>query len=189
MQFFFALIPFVALASAYQITSPGGAAGWTTAGPNVVAWQRVSTDALNFTLVLSNQAQTPSYSQVLAALVDGTLGTFTVSPPSTGYPTGNGFQVNFVQDTEHLSTIYAQSTQFAIAQATTTASSLSTATTPFTPTNPVATTTDTSTDTNTDLNPTGSLTNTTAPSKNGADRMAVAGSASLIFGALAAIVL
>jgi hypothetical protein len=187
MQFLFALIPFVALASAYQITSPGGAAGWTTAGPNVVTWQRVSTDAANFTLLLVNQAKTPTYSQVLAALVDGTLGNFTVSPPSTGYPTGSGFQVNFVADTSDLSTIYAQSGQFTIGQATTTASALSTPITSFTPTTAVPTTTDTNT--GTDLNPTGSLTNTTAPSKNGADRITAAGSAGLIFGALAAIVL
>ncbi|KAH9062288.1 hypothetical protein EDB87DRAFT_335143 [Lactarius vividus] len=186
MHFFFTLLSFVALASAYQVTSPGGSAGWTIAGPNVVTWQRVSTDALNFTIVLSNQARTPSYQQVLAALVDGNLGKFTVSPPSTGFPTGTGFQVNLVQDSQNLNTIYAQSQQFAIVQATTTTSSSLTATTPLfsTATTPVLT----NTDTNTDLNPTGSLTNTTAPS-NGADRITAVGSAGLIFGVLAAMVL
>ncbi|KAH9071572.1 Ser-Thr-rich glycosyl-phosphatidyl-inositol-anchored membrane family-domain-containing protein [Lactarius deliciosus] len=182
MQFFFTLLSFVALASAYQVTSPGGSSGWTIAGPNVVTWQRVSTDPLNFTIVLSNQARTPSYQQVLAALIDGNLGKFTVSPPSTGFPTGTGFQVNLVKDSENLSTIYAQSQQFAIVQATTTTSSSLTATTPFT------TRVATNTDTNTDLNPTGSLTNTTAPS-NGADRITAAGSAGLVFGVLAAMVL
>ncbi|KAI9467333.1 hypothetical protein BJY52DRAFT_1220048 [Lactarius psammicola] len=182
MQFFFTLLSFVALASAYQVTSPGGAAGWTIAGPNVVTWQRVSTDALNFTIVLSNQAQTPNYQQVLAALVDGTLGRFTVSPPSTGFPTGTGFRVNLVQDSQNLNTIYAQSEQFSITQPTTTVTSSRTTTTPFTSTS------NTLTNTDTDLNPTGSLTNTTAPS-NGADRMATAGSAGLIFGVLAAMVL
>ncbi|KAH9173333.1 hypothetical protein EDB89DRAFT_1850369 [Lactarius sanguifluus] len=129
MQFFFTLLSFVALASAYRVTSPGGSSGWTIAGPNVVTWERVGTDALNFTIVLSNQAQTPSYQQVLAALVDGTLGKFTVRPPSTGFPTGTGFQVNLVEDSESLSTIYAQSQQFSIVQATTTTSSSLTATT------------------------------------------------------------
>ncbi|KAH8982792.1 hypothetical protein EDB92DRAFT_1621215 [Lactarius akahatsu] len=181
MQFFFSLLSFVALASAYRVTSPGGSSGWTIAGPNVVTWERVSTDALNFTIVLSNQARTPSYQQVLAALVDGTPGKFIVRPPSTGFPTGTGFQVNLVEDSENLSTIYAQSQQFSIVQATTTTSSSLTAT-------PLTTPAATNTDTNTDLNPTGSLTNTTAPS-NGADRISAAGSASLIFGVLAAMVL
>ncbi|KAH9042864.1 hypothetical protein EDB84DRAFT_899140 [Lactarius hengduanensis] len=183
MQFFFTLLSFVALASAYQVSSPGGSSGWTIAGPNVVTWQRVNTDALNFTIVLSNQARTPSYQQVLAALVDGTLGKFTVSPPSTGFPTGTGFQVNLVADSQNLNSIFAQSQQFSILQATTTTSSSLTAT-PLFSTTPAAT----NTDTNTDLNPTGSLTNTTAPS-NGADRISAAGSASLIFGVLAAMVL
>ncbi|KAF8270923.1 hypothetical protein EI94DRAFT_1569491 [Lactarius quietus] len=128
MKFFFTLISSIALASAYSISSPGGAAGWTTAGPNVVTWQRVSTDPLNFTIVLSNQNITPSYSQELNALVDGTLGNITCSAPSTGWPTGDGFQVNFVQDPTHLSTILAQSQQFSITQPNTTSTGLSTAT-------------------------------------------------------------
>lgn len=57
MKSFFVLPSFVALAAAYSISSPGGSAGWTTAGPNIVTWTRVSTDALNFTLVLSNQVR------------------------------------------------------------------------------------------------------------------------------------
>ena len=67
MHFLFALIPFVALASAYQVTSPGGAAGWTTAGPNVLTWQRVSTDALNFTIVLNNQVRFFSWLTLIVA--------------------------------------------------------------------------------------------------------------------------
>lgn len=57
MKFFVALISFVASASAYSISSPGGSAGWTTAGPNSVTWTRVSTDPSNFTVVLSNQVR------------------------------------------------------------------------------------------------------------------------------------
>jgi len=187
MQFFFALIPFLALASAYQVTSPGGAAGWTTAGPNVVTWQRVSTDQQNFTIVLSNQARTPSYQQVLAALVDGSLGKFTVSPPSTGFPTGSGFQVNLVNDTENLNTILAQSQQFSIVTATTTGSFSGTiiSSTPTSAGTPTDTNNaNTGTDTNTALNPTGSTSKT-----SGAGRITAGGSAGLIFGALAALVL
>jgi hypothetical protein len=184
MKSFFALSSFVALTAAYQISSPGGAAGWTTAGPNSVAWTRVSTDPLNFTIVLSNQNITPSYSQVLDALVDGTLGNITVNPPSTGFPTGDNFQVNFVQDSTHLTTIYAQSQQFSLKQSNGTSTTASTPTT-FVTTNPTQTTGTGTTDTDTnDLNPTGTTT-----SKNGADRTKAAGGISLIFGALAAMVL
>ena len=64
-----------------------------------------------------------------------------------------------------------------------------------TPTNPTPTPTPTPTPaatTATDtgkLNPTSSLTNTTAPGKNSADRITAAGSTSLIFAALAAFIL
>jgi hypothetical protein len=185
MKFFFTLPSFVALATAYQITSPGGATGWTTAGPNSVAWSRVSTDPLNFTIVLVNQNITPSYSQALDALVDGTLGNITVNPPSTGFPTGDNFQVNFVQDATHLSTILAQSTQFSITQSNSTSTTTSTPTT-FATTNPTQTA-GTGTDTNTnDLNPTGT---TNGTSKNGAERTKAAGGVGLIFGVLAAMAL
>jgi hypothetical protein len=186
MKFFLVLPSFVALAAAYSISSPGGSAGWTTAGPNEVSWTRVSTDPLNFTIVLSNQNITPSYSQVLDALVDGTLGSTAVNPPSTGWPTGNNFQVNFVQDANDLNTIYAQSQQFSITQSNTTSTTSTTTPTTFATTNPTQTT-GTGTDT-TDLNPTGT-TNGTTSSKNGADRTKAAGGVGLIFGVLAAMVL
>ena len=56
----------------------------------------------------------PPTSQVLAALVDGSLGTTNVNPPSGGWKTGKGFQVNLVKDAEDLNTILAQSPQFEI---------------------------------------------------------------------------
>lgn len=52
--------------------------------------------------------------QVLAALVDGKLGTITANPPSAGWPTGTGFRVNLVQDPDSLNTILAQSGEFNI---------------------------------------------------------------------------
>ncbi|KAI0306866.1 hypothetical protein B0F90DRAFT_1622260 [Multifurca ochricompacta] len=142
MHILFTLLSLIASAYAYQVITPGGASGWTTAGPNVVTWQRVDTDPRNFTILLVNQVGPsasspppplilmlltercimPLGSQVLAALVDGTLDTFTVSPPSTGYPTGTGFRVNLVVDSEHLDSILAQSQQFSIVQPNTTAS-------------------------------------------------------------------
>ena len=39
---------------AYQVTQPSLANGWTTSGPNVIKWNKKSTDRLNFTAVLTN---------------------------------------------------------------------------------------------------------------------------------------
>jgi len=178
----FALISFVACACAYQVTSPGGATGWTTVGPNTVSWQRVNSDALNFTLLLVNTNDS-SVQQILAALVDGTTGTFTVRSPNPALPVGNNFRVNLVKDSQSLTTIYAQSQEFAITQSSTTTSPSSTTPPGNSPSNtPVAQNTD-------DLNPATSLTNTTAPTTNSADRISAAGSTSLIFAALAALIL
>lgn len=150
MRCLFALLSFVATACAYQVLTPGNAAGWTSAGPNTVTWQRVATDPATFTMLLVNQVRTslltspllriplillclsqdqnvlPGGKEVLIATVDGTTGTVTVSPPSSGFPVGNGFQINFVQDPQDLNTILAQSQQFAITQSSTTAGASST---------------------------------------------------------------
>jgi len=61
--------------------------------------------------------------QILAALVDGTLGKTSLNPPSGGWPTGANFRVNLVQDDSNLSAILAQSPEFTInATASTTGS-------------------------------------------------------------------
>lgn len=56
----------------------------------------------------------PLGDQVLAALVDGDLGTIIANPPSGGWPVGSGFRVNLVQDPQSLTTILAQSAEFNI---------------------------------------------------------------------------
>jgi len=109
-----AVLAFAASALAYQVTSPNNSTGWTTSGPNTVTWTMVSTDPSNFTVVLSNQASFPPEQQILAALVQGSLGHLTVNPPSGGWKAGTGFQVNFVKDATDLDTILAQSNQFTI---------------------------------------------------------------------------
>ncbi|TBU23504.1 hypothetical protein BD311DRAFT_781653 [Dichomitus squalens] len=113
-----ALLAFAASALAYTVTEPDASTGWTTSGPNVVAWQSVSTDPANFTIVLDNQVQQPPTTQVLDALVVGSEGKITVNPPSGGWKAGKGFRVNLVADTEHLTTILAQSPQFDIVAST-----------------------------------------------------------------------
>ncbi|OCH92162.1 hypothetical protein OBBRIDRAFT_470023 [Obba rivulosa] len=118
-----AALVFVASAFAYSISSPNQSAGWTITGPNTVVWSMVSTDPQNFTIVLSNQVVSPPTQQILAALVDGSLGQMTVNPPSGGWQTGTGFRVNLVKDANDLDSILAQSDQFAITVASSSSSS------------------------------------------------------------------
>ncbi|KDQ64310.1 hypothetical protein JAAARDRAFT_118210 [Jaapia argillacea MUCL 33604] len=121
---FVAVLSFAASALAYQVTFPTATQGWTVTGPNMLTWNRVSTDPTNFTALLTNQDRSilPT-DEVLVAFVDGTTGSVTVNAPSNSFPIGSGFQVNLVQDTTHLSTIYAQSNQFNITQSTASVSS------------------------------------------------------------------
>ncbi|KAI0939400.1 hypothetical protein AcW1_004455 [Taiwanofungus camphoratus] len=123
------LLAFAASSLAYTITSPTNSSGWTTSGPNTVSWTKVSTDPVNFTVVLSNQQVYPPVQQVLDALVVGSDSSTVVNPPSGGWVAGTGYQVNLVQDPTHLDSILAQSQQFSIAQTTssTFSSSFSTA--------------------------------------------------------------
>jgi len=231
MRSFFALLALVSSACAYQVLTPGNSNGWTTGGPNIVTWQRVGTDAENFTMVLvnqvgsslhtasslhpasflgvsQNQAVLSSGQEILVALVNGSALTYTVPPPSAGFPPGSGFQVNFVKDAQSLTTIYAQSGQFSINSTTSSTTSPSrtaasasacvfffSSLAPIIPSldmcllvlhstlvNPTGTET---TDTSGDLNPTG----TSTSSGNSADRVAAAGSTALLFAALTVYIL
>ncbi len=122
---------------AYQVTSPGNSQGWTTEGSQLATWTRVDTDPLNFTAVLTNEVRSleiifptlvltvakdrsvmPQNNQILAALVDGTLGQIRLNPPNGGWPTGKAFRLNFCRDSQSLEAILAQSNQFDIGQTT-----------------------------------------------------------------------
>ncbi|KAG2077232.1 hypothetical protein BDR04DRAFT_1113301 [Suillus decipiens] len=149
------LLASIASAFAYQVTSPGGSQGWTTSGPNYLTWERVDTDPLNFTAVLTNvacnQGAMPQGDQVLNALVDGTLGTIQCNPPSGGWPQGAGFRVNLAANAQNLDQLLAQSSQFNINSTTsstssttdTAATSSSLVTTVVTSTTPVVSSTST----------------------------------------------
>ncbi|KAF8663406.1 hypothetical protein AX16_000978 [Volvariella volvacea WC 439] len=108
-------------AFSYQVLSPGGSVSWTNDGSQLVTWSRVDTDPRNFTIVLDNQSVDPRITFVLAALVDGTQTPpeAFVNPPSGGWPTGEGFRVNFVRDDDNLEAILAQSQEFEIQDAST----------------------------------------------------------------------
>ncbi|KAG1907000.1 uncharacterized protein F5891DRAFT_999742 [Suillus fuscotomentosus] len=117
------LLASIASAFAYEVTSPGDSEGWTTAGPNVLTWQRVDTDPANFTAVLTNVNYGVMNPQVLNALVDGTLGSIVCNAPSGGWPVGAGFRVNLAADAQHLDTLLAQSNQFNITSGSSTSTS------------------------------------------------------------------
>ncbi|KAI0751526.1 Ser-Thr-rich glycosyl-phosphatidyl-inositol-anchored membrane family-domain-containing protein [Daedaleopsis nitida] len=170
------LLALAASALAFQVTEPTASQGWTTSGPNTVAWSTVSTDASNFTIVLVNQSVNPPTTQVLAALVDAGLAKTTVNPPSGGWKSGKGFQVNLVKDSQDLSSILAQSAQFEIT--TSTSSTFSTGLT-LTTTGASATTTVPSTATDTALNPTQTTTNQNGASSMSAQTGLIAGLAFL----------
>jgi hypothetical protein len=56
----------------------------------------------------------PMNNQIMSALVDGTLLSTNLNPPSGGMPVGDGFRLNFVKDVNELDTIFAQSDHFSI---------------------------------------------------------------------------
>ncbi|KAJ8473509.1 hypothetical protein ONZ45_g16270 [Pleurotus djamor] len=120
-------LAFAALSLAYQVITPGGAAGWTNQGLQPATWQRVETDPLNFTAVLVNSQ---GYSQILAALVDGSLGETEFRAPNGGWPTGEKFRLNFAQDAQNPGSLLAQSNEFNIVPSTSSVSSTQTRTNP-----------------------------------------------------------
>jgi len=117
---FVALFSFVASSVAYQVTSPTASTKWYAgAVTNQLTWERVNTDAAQFTLVLTNNDRSvlPTDTQLIAT-VDGSTGKVDVPAPSGGFPVGTGFRVNLVKSTTELTTILAQSPQFDIVTGT-----------------------------------------------------------------------
>ncbi|KAJ2931708.1 hypothetical protein H1R20_g5529, partial [Candolleomyces eurysporus] len=100
----------------YTLLSPNESEGWTNQGPQRMTWTRVATDRENFTVVLTNPntALMPA-PQVLAALVDGSLGNTTLNPPSAGWPSpGTGYVLRMVAEATNINSILAQSPSFEI---------------------------------------------------------------------------
>ncbi|CAE6419034.1 unnamed protein product [Rhizoctonia solani] len=183
---FVALLSLIASAAAYQVTYPGGDDKWYAGTvTNTFKWERVSTDADSFTLVLTNEDRSllPVNNQQLIATVPGSTGTIEVPAPSGGFPVGKGFRVNMVQSPQNVTTILAQSPEFEIVSGTgtsttslTATSSISRSTVVISPTTGTITPTSSS-----DLNP------TNAPgSTNGAMSIVARASPVVIAGALAA---
>ncbi|EKM59253.1 uncharacterized protein PHACADRAFT_249575 [Phanerochaete carnosa HHB-10118-sp] len=174
------LLAFAASALAIQVTAPTNATGFFTSGQNTVSWTSVSTDPSNFTIVLVNESESPTYSQVLDALVDTSLGTIKVNPPSAGWPTGKGFQINLIASADQTGGIFAQSNDFtfvtptgssSVVSSTSSGSTTSGGTTLIvsnTATTPSSTSAPSSSSGNGALNPTTSDTSTTPSGSNAA---------------------
>ena len=122
MHAFSILLALAASVAAYDVTFPNAAEGWSSVGANRLAWNMVSTDRANFSVILTNEDRSvmEHNNQILAALVPGVDGEISLNPPSTGWPVGGTFRVNIVQDSESLNSILAQSTEFNITDPTTT---------------------------------------------------------------------
>ena len=104
----------VALASsvtAFQVTQPSETRGWTTTGPQTVAWNKVESDPNTFAIVLTDG--NPANNVLLASSVDAASGTTTVQPPNGAWPASNdNWRINLVQDQTRTEAILAQSDQF-----------------------------------------------------------------------------
>ncbi|KAF9028459.1 hypothetical protein BDZ89DRAFT_951334 [Hymenopellis radicata] len=109
------LLALAASAMAYRMTSPNDKRGWSCKGPNTMKWERVSSDAKSFDVMLTNQdPDVMDEPMVVARGVKGADRTATVKAPKEGWPEGEGFRLNMVRDEERQSHIYAQSMPFEI---------------------------------------------------------------------------
>ncbi|CAL1701155.1 unnamed protein product [Somion occarium] len=113
-----ALLALAASSAAYSISRPEDGAIWDPSQPQIIAWSKVNTDPQTFAITLVHQASQPNTRQLLEDSVDGGQGSITVNPPSGGWPSGTAYQINFVQDSNHLDSILAQSQQFDIKAST-----------------------------------------------------------------------
>jgi len=158
----------LALASsafAYQVNQPNAINGWSNSGSQIVAWDRVSTDPTNFTIVLTNQDRSIlPQDQVLMAEQDGTgQNQVSVGPPSGGWISGPHFRVNLVKSVNEPNSILAQSSEFTIGPVSSSSGALSTLRPTVTAVPPGVTTTVPPTSSGT-----GNTGNTSPPGSNGA---------------------
>lgn len=113
-----ALLALVASTAAYSVTKPENGTIWDPSQSQVIAWEKVNTDPSTFAITLVHQASQPNTRTLLLDSVDGGAGTVTIQPPNGGWPSGTAYQINFVQDSNHLDSILAQSQQFDIKAST-----------------------------------------------------------------------
>jgi hypothetical protein len=106
---------FAATALGLTVTSPMEGAFWDASqNTQNVAWNSVSSDPSNFTISLVNMVIYPNYNTVLSQNVPTSPGSAVVNAPASGWPTGQGFQINLIQSNPTGVAILAQSGQFNI---------------------------------------------------------------------------
>lgn len=106
---------FVVTVLGITVTSPVEGAFWDASkSTQSVSWTSVSSDPNNFTISLVNMVTYPNVNVVLKEDVLTSSGSATVNAPSSGWPTGHGFQINLVQQNPTGVAILAQSQQFNI---------------------------------------------------------------------------
>ncbi|KAF9643624.1 hypothetical protein BDM02DRAFT_3123186 [Thelephora ganbajun] len=111
---------FVAAALGVTVTNPAQDTRWDAGvKTQTVAWTSVATDHSSLTIVLVNMQTYPNINIVLKENVVTSAGSTTVDAPSSGWPTGSGFQINLDQPTTSGVGILAQSQQFNITGTTT----------------------------------------------------------------------
>jgi len=100
---------------ALTITDPGQNTVWDSSTQSqTVSWNSVATDPTNFTVLLVNMQSYPNINTTLKENVLTSSGSTTVDGPSSGWPIGSGFQINFIQLNPTGVGILAQSNQFSI---------------------------------------------------------------------------
>ena len=144
-----AVLSLAATALALTVTSPGQDTTWdASTRSQSISWSSVATDPSNFTISLINmvrprgffsnwrsrllivrsvcvlQQSTPNVNVVLKQNVTTSSDSTSVDAPSSGWPTGQGFQINLVQQNPTGVNILAQSQQFNITGTTTPFSSV-----------------------------------------------------------------
>lgn len=121
-----ATLLFVAAALAISVTSPTEGQNWDASkSSQSVSWNSVSSDPSSFTISLVNMVTYPNVNVVLKQDVLTSSGSASVNAPSSGWPTGHGFQINFIQQNTNGDAILAQSQQFNITGSTSAFSSSS----------------------------------------------------------------
>jgi len=112
---FFAAIFLAVNTWAATVTNPTQGTVWDAKNQDqAVAWTSVPSDPSSFTLVLANNVVYPNINIVLQNNVSTAIGSAMPNAPPSGWPTGNGFQINIVQDNPNGVAILAQSQQFNI---------------------------------------------------------------------------
>lgn len=115
-----ALLALASGALALKVTSPDSNTIWSTGEKQTIEWETVSSDQSSFNIYLSNKATYPPTDVLLASDVQSSAGSYEVD--GSKLSNGDSYTINFTNGTK-TEQIYAQSNQFNVTEASSTASS------------------------------------------------------------------